>query len=68
MAEPVDRRTVSVRVDREFLVSRLEEQLLAKVFDILIPAAHLSCAPAPRPAERTRSRHTSGRTSPTKGV
>ena len=68
MAEPVDRGTVSIRVDREFLVSRLEKQLLAKVYDILVPASHMSCDRAPLPVGRARSRRTSGHTSSTKGV
>jgi hypothetical protein len=68
MAEPVDRGTVPMRVDREFLVSRLEKQLLAKVYDILVPAAQMSCDCAPRPEKRARGRRRSGHTSSTKGV
>ena len=43
MAEPGDRGTVSMRVSREFSVSRLEKQLLVKVYDILIPVAQGAC-------------------------
>lgn len=68
MAEPGDRGIVSMRVSREFSVSRLEKQLLVKVYDLLIPVAQGPCHLPLYPAERVRSRHLIDNTSPTKGV
>lgn len=68
MAEPADRTTVSMRVIREVSISRLEKQLLVKVYDLLIPVAQASCRLSPLPAKRGCSRHLSGSTSRTKGV
>jgi hypothetical protein len=68
MAEPGDCGTVSMRVSREFSVSRLEKQLLVKVYDILIPVAQGACRLPPHPAEKVRSRHLTDNTSHTKGV
>jgi hypothetical protein len=69
MAEPRDRGTVSMRVTREISVSRLEKQLLVKVYDILIPVAqearHL---PPHHLAETVRRRRLSGNNSHSKGV
>jgi hypothetical protein len=67
MAEPGDRGIVSMRVTREFSVSRLEKQLLVKVYDILIPVAQGACCLPPHSAENVRSRHLTGSTSHTKG-
>ncbi len=51
MAEPFEYGMVSMRVGREFSVSRLEQHLLSKVFELLVPAArngcHLSLSSAP---------------------
>jgi hypothetical protein len=68
MAEPLDYEMVSMRINRDFLASRLEKQLLAKVYGILVPAAPGRC---PRPlssSESVPSVHRSGITSQTKGV
>jgi hypothetical protein len=69
MAEPLDYGTGSMRVSREFLVSRLEKQLLAKVYDLVVPAAS-GCRHLPlSSAERVRSRRpTRTTTSQIKGV
>jgi len=68
MAEPVTRGSVSLCVNREFLVSRLETQLLAKVYDLLVPAAQGRCYSPLSSVERVRSHRSRGITSHTKGV
>lgn len=68
MAEPADRGTVSMCVAREFAVSRLEKQLLVKVYGLLVPVAQASCPLPPLSAGGVRSRHLVGSTSRTKGV
>jgi hypothetical protein len=68
MAEPVNYGTVSMRVCREFSVSRLEKQLLSKVYDLLVPVAQDRCHPPLPSAERVRSRRVSGITPYPKGV
>jgi len=68
MAEPGDRRTVSMCVSRDFSVSRLEKQLLVKVYNILIPADQGACRVPPHSAESVRWRHLTDATSHTKGV
>jgi hypothetical protein len=68
MAEPADDRTVSMRVSREFLLSRLENQLLTKVYELLVPAADGRCHVPFSSAGRVRSHRLSGITSHAKGV
>ena len=68
MAEPRDRETVSMHVTREVSVSRLEKQLLVKVYDILIPVAQAPCQLSPLPTERVSNRRLISSTSRTKGV
>jgi hypothetical protein len=68
MAEPVRCGSVSLCVNREFVVSRLETQLLAKVYDLLIPAAQGRCSLPLSSAERARNHRSRGITSHTKGV
>ena len=68
MGEPVACGSVLLRVNREFLVSRLETQLLAKVYDLLVPAAQGRCYLPLSSAERVRSPRPRGITSHSKGV
>jgi hypothetical protein len=68
MAEPEDRGSVSLRVTREVSRSRLERQLLVKVYALLIPVAQASCRLSPRPVKGQRSGHPIGNTSRIKGV
>lgn len=68
MAEPENCGTVSLRVTREASISRLEKQLLVKVYAILIPVAQVSCRLSPRPTKGQRSGHPIGSTSRTKGA
>jgi hypothetical protein len=68
MAEPGDSGFVSMRVTRESSVSRLEKQLLVKVYDIVIPVVQGACHLSPHSAERMRSSLLTGSTSHTKGV
>jgi hypothetical protein len=56
MAEPGDPRTLSMRIIRESSVSRVEVQLLAKVYDLLVPVVQEFCRPSPHSAERVRRR------------
>jgi hypothetical protein len=56
MAEPRDRRTVMKGLVREFSISRLEKQLLAKVYALVVPVSQVHCHLPPLPAENVRSR------------
>jgi hypothetical protein len=55
MAEPVEYGKVPMRVGREFSVSRLEQHLLSKVFELLVPAARNRCPLALSSAPGVRS-------------
>ncbi len=68
MAEPGVSGTMSMRVTRESSVSRLEKQLLVKVYDILIPVLQGACHLSPRSAENMCSSRPTGSTSHAKGV
>jgi hypothetical protein len=68
MAEPVRCGSVSLCVNREFWVSRLETQLLAKVYDLLIPIAQERCYSPLSSVERVRNHRSRGITSHKKGV
>jgi hypothetical protein len=68
MAEPGDHGTASLRVTREVSISRLEKQLLVKVYALVIPVAQASCELSPRPAKRLRSRSLIGNPLPAKGA
>lgn len=68
MAEPVKRGSVSLRVNREFLASRVETQLLAKVYDLRVPAAQGHCYVPLSSGARVRKHRSRGITSHTKGV
>ncbi len=63
MAEPDDPRTLSMQVVRESSISRVERQLLAKVYDLLVPAVQESCCSTPNPTERVRNQRLSDSTS-----
>ena len=68
MAEPGDRGTVFVRVDREYSVSRLEKQLLVKVYGLLVPAAQVCCTRSWPPRESVFRGRLIGSPSHNKGV
>lgn len=68
MAEPVTYGSVSLRINREFLVSRLETQRMAKVYDLLVPAAQERCYLPLSSVERVRNYRSRGITSHSKGV
>jgi hypothetical protein len=68
MAEPGDRGSGSMRVSREFSVSRLEKQLLVKVYDLLIPVVQKVCSRSQQRAKRVRGFHRIDSTSRTKGT
>jgi hypothetical protein len=68
MAEPGDRQSVGKRVTREVSISRLEKQLLAKVYGLLVPIALTHCRLPRLSAENRGSRRLTGSTSRTKGV
>ena len=68
MAEPAKSGTVSMRVGREFLASRLEVQLLAKVYDLLVPAPRNRCHLLLSSTHGIRSDRVSGVTPYSKGV
>jgi hypothetical protein len=68
MAEPGDRRTVGHGLIREFSISRLEKELLAKVYALLVPVAQARCHVPPLPAAQARSRGLIDRPLRNKGV
>jgi hypothetical protein len=68
MAEPGDRGVVPMRVTREFSVSRVEKQLLVKLYCLLVPVVQGHCQSPPLRAERARSRRLIRNALSTKGV
>jgi hypothetical protein len=63
MAGPGNARTLSIRVSRESSASRVEMQLLAKVYDLLVPVVQELYCRSPRSAEEGRSRRLNNSTS-----
>ncbi len=68
MAEPSKWGSVLLHVNREFFASRLEMQLLAKVYDLLIPAAQGRCYLPRSSVESARNHRSRSITSHRKGV
>jgi len=68
MAEPRDRGIVPIRVTRESSVSRMEKQLLVKLYCLLVPAVQGPCRSPRLSAERVSSRRLMRKTSSTKGA
>ena len=68
MAEPEDRGVVSMRLTREFSVSRMEKQLLVKLYCLLVPVVQGRCQLPPLAVEGLRGCCPIGKASTIKGA